>query len=350
MNPHEDPVRAVASMLEGGPFLWFPTGPRPTTLDATVGAVVQTSGSTGTGKRVVLSREALIAASRASRASLGADLTWHLVLPHHYVAGLMVVVRSLVGERAPITASPDLSDLRPTGGGDAISIVATQLHRALESPDAIRALARFDVVLVGGAALAPELRGRAVAAGVPLKETYGMSETCGGVVWDGHPLPGATVQILPDSLAPPGAGRIALGGSTLCDGYLNDAGTLEGAATRDGLLVTADWGRMEDSLLWVGGRLDDVVISGGINVDLGAVRRAVEALDAEATVVGVEDPEWGTRIVVFATDGTLLDWRDRLAPALSRTALPRQFVRVSALPRTPGGKPDRQALLALAAR
>lgn len=342
------PVRAVADMLAGGAFLYPEGSPRPASLDVGVGAIVQTSGSTGVGKRVVLSRSALLAAAAGSHAAVGMDLTWHLVLPPQYVAGLMVLVRSLAAGREPILASNDLSDLCVRGDGDAVSIVGTQLYRALGDTGTTRALARFDLVLVGGAALPQELRERASDAGIPLKESYGMTETCGGIVWDGVALPESSVQILADARAPQG-GRIALGGPTLCDGYLGEDDTIQ-SATTDGLLVTADWGHMEGGCLVVGGRLDDVVISGGVNVDLGAVRRAVESHDPDAAVLAVEDPEWGMRIVVFATSGSLLQWRDRLAPDLPRTALPRQVVRVSGLPRTAGGKPDRRALLALVPR
>ncbi|MEO7587629.1 MAG: AMP-binding protein [Arachnia sp.] len=348
MSATQDATGAVADMLGGGPHLWWATGDAPATLERGIGAVVQTSGSTGAGKRVVLSRAALLAAAQASRTALGADLTWHLVLPHRYVAGLMVLVRSLAVGRPPVLSSPDLADLRPSGDGDAVSIVATQLYRALDDPATVRRLTRFDAVLVGGAALAPELRRRAVDAGIRLRETYGMSETCGGLVWDGAPLPGALVDVRPDDRAPEGAGRIALGGPTLSDGYLDDSGAITPAA-RDGWLVTADWGTLRDGILQVGGRLDDVVITGGVNVDLGALRRAVEALDPDAAVLGVPDREWGTRIVLFSAGGSLAGWREQLASSLARTALPRQLVLVADLPRTAGGKPDREALLALAA-
>ncbi len=341
-------VPAVADMLAGGPCLYLEGALLPSTPDAGAGAIVSTSGSTGAGKRVVLSRSALLAAASGSRAAVGTDLTWHLVLPSHYVAGLMVMVRSLAVGRQPVLASPDLSDLRASGDGDAVSIVGTQLYRALRNPEATRALGQFDLVLVGGAALSQDLRERAADAGIALRETYGMSETCGGIVWDGLVLPGSSIRLLDDARAPRG-GRIALGGPTLCDGYLGDDGVTE-TATDDGLLITSDWGHLEQGRLVVGGRLDDVVISGGVNVDLGAVRRALEAIDPDAAVLAVEDPEWGHRIVLFATTGSLRQWRDTLAPGLPRTALPRELVRVERVPRTPGGKPDRHALLALVPR
>lgn len=339
------PADAVADMLAGGSHLWLCSGNPPPMPQGWTGAVVETSGSTGAGKKVMLSRSALLAAAAASRVALSADLTWHLVLPPHYVAGLMVLVRSLTVGRQPVMSSSNLADLRVTGEGDAVSVVATQLHRALGNAELTRRLAAFDAVLVGGSALAPDLRRRAEDAGIALRETYGMSETCGGVVWDGVPLPGTLVELLDDDHVPRGSGRVSLAGPTLCDGYLDESGSVCPATTA-GRLLTADWGRWLDGRLVVGGRIDDVIITGGVNVDLAAVRRAVEDADPLAAVLAVPDPEWGSRIVVFATSGSLEQWRDRLAPALSREALPRQVVIVDAVPRGAGGKPDRSTLLA----
>lgn len=341
-------LRPVREMLSGGDFVFTGPAPRPCLGDQGVGAVVETSGSTGQGSRVVLSRAALLAATTGSSAVLGRDLTWHLALPAGYVAGLMVLVRSLVAGREPVQAAGDLSDVRASGNGDAISLVGTQLHRALADPVRTRALAGFDLVLVGGAALSEELRSRALDAGIALRESYGMSETCGGIVWDGVALPGSAVRLSHDDRAPRG-GRILLSGPTLCNGYLNESGEVE-PVTENGWLATSDWGHMASERLVVGGRLDDVIISGGINVDLAAVRRAVERLDVEAAVLAVEDAEWGQRIVLFAASGSLEQWRERLAATLPRTALPRQLLTVGELPRTAGGKPDRRALLALVPR
>ena len=343
MNGFSEAVLGVRRMLEGGPALRLAPG-APAELRAGVGAVVQTSGSSGAGRLVVLSRAALLAAAAASRQRLGADLTWHLALAPHYVAGLMVLVRSLAGGRQPVPAAGDLSDLEATGDGDAVSIVPTQLHRALADPRTSGRLARFDAVLVGGAALAPDLRGRALDAGVRVIETYGMSETCGGCVWDGVPLPGVDVRILPHEKAPEGSGCIALAGPMLFDGYLGDPAATA-RALADGALLTSDFGRFADGHLTVGGRLDDVVITGGVNVDLAEVRRAVGLLDPDAAVLAVPDAEWGVRIVLFSHLGDLGWWRGELD--LPRTSLPRQFVRVNAVPRTAGGKPDRAKLLAL---
>ncbi|VEH71036.1 AMP-binding protein [Arachnia propionica] len=328
----------VSRMLDGGPALWLADGPAPR-LPRGVGAVVQTSGTTGSARRVVLSREALRAAARAARERVGGDLTWHLALPGRYVAGLMVQVRSAVaGRRAPVVPT-DLEGLAPTGDGDAISLVPTQLHRALGDAAVTQRLRAFDLILLGGAPLGAGLRERAGDAGLAVVESYGMSETSGGVVWDGKPLPGVWIGLCD--------GRVSIGGPTLFDGYLDDpAATAE--AMEEGTLLTHDRGRWEGGRLVITGRVDDVVISGGVNVDLAEVRAAAARIDPETAVLAVPDAEWGTRVVLFAPGGDLAGWREALAGALPRTWLPRQLVGTP-IPRTPGGKPDREALSGLIA-
>lgn len=327
--------------------MWLADGPRPDHVDS-FGAVVQTSGSAAGKKLVVLSREAMVAAADATSAWLGGPATWHLAVAPQYVAGLMVLVRGRLG-RGVRLASADLSTLEPASGINAISLVPTQLYRAVRDRKLAASLARFDAVLVGGAALAPDLRAAAEDSWIRVVETYGMSETCGGVVYDQMPLPGVSLRIEPDERAPQGQGRVVLGGPTLFDGYLG-RDDLTAEILTDGELRTGDWGRILDGRLCLGGRLDDVVITGGINVDLAAVRAAAQRIEVDTDVIAVPDPEWGVRIVLAATEGDLQRWRDDLAPFLPRAALPRQLLLLPALPRTAGGKPDRGVLRALAAR
>ena len=329
----------VRGLLDRGEGLWLADGEGAAPAGT---AVVGTSGSTGEPKRVVLRRDTLVAAARAAEERLGFAATWHLALDPRYVAGLMVLVRGLLGDGVA-EAGPDLATLRPREGRNAVSLVATQLYRALTSPGTTRALAAFDAVLVGGAALAPGLRARAEAVGIRVIETYGMSETCGGVVWDGVPLPGVDVRLGE-------RGRVELAGPTVFSGYLGRP-DLTAEVLSDGAVRTGDRGHLApDGRLVVDGRLDDVVQSGGVNVDLAAVRAAAAALDPETAVLAVDDEEWGARVVLVATGGTLDDWRDRLRPALPAACLPRQLVVVDAIPRGPGGKPDGAALTARVTR
>ncbi len=355
----------VSSLLSGalaGEYLLAPTTPegqgavprmlrdgRELATDAAV--VVTTSGSTGQPKGVLLSARAMAAAAGTFRARYGA-FTWTLALPAGYVAGLMVLVRGLLdqahGAQPTRVVPADLTGLDAAAGPNAISLVPTQLVRALRSPQLSQALARFDAVLVGGAAIDQRLLVQARTAGVRVLTSYGMSETCGGCVFEGRPLPGVQVDIA-------ATGRISIGGPMLFSGYLDDP-VASAAVLRGGRLLTNDrgeWVSRPDSAqqLRVLGRFDDVVTSGGVNVDLAAVQRAVDALGrGETVVVGVPDQEWGTRIVLACTTAqdSLADWQAALRPGLAPAALPRQLLVLPQLPRTSSGKPDRQLLRRLA--
>ncbi len=309
-------------------------------LDATDAPplVVETSGSTGVPKRVLLPREAVLASVAATARRLGGEGRWALVLPPTYVAGVQVVVRSLVAGHDPVVDG--WADDR--GSAQYTSVVPTQLHRLLDSPADVAALAAMEAVLLGGGPIDPALRRRAESAGIRVVATYGMAETCGGCVYDGYALDGAALAIGAD-------GRIRIGGPMLFAGYDGDpAATAE--ALEDGWFLTADAGRLdEDGRLQVLGRLDDVVISGGVNVPTPAVAaRLREHPDVvDAAVVGVPDEEWGHRVVAFVVSTSATDLQDLrawVADAHPRSWAPRDVVMVDALPLLPNGKVDRVAL------
>ena len=318
---------------------------------ADAAAIVATSGSTGTPKGVVLSRRALLAAAEGAQGVLG-PMTWTCVLPTTYVAGLMVLVRAHVAGRPVRFASSRLDDLDPAPGANAISIVPTQLFRALERPDVLAGLARYDAILLGGAAVDPALLDEARGRGLNLVTTYGMSETCGGCVWDGVPLPGVAVTLasadptLTSAELVEAPGRIQLGGDMAFSGYRLrpdlTAQTLSGRTVR-----TNDRGVWADGRLQVLGRLDDVVISGGVNIDLAEVQRAVEAVcPGTGVALALPDAEWGQTITLVTTDEhDIAWWRDQLGRHLGRAALPRLLTRLDVLPRTDSGKIDRRSLI-----
>ncbi|HLT61172.1 MAG TPA: AMP-binding protein, partial [Microlunatus sp.] len=168
---------------------------------ADVAALIATSGSTGEPKGVLLPASAMIAGAEATHARLGGPGSWTLALPAHYVAGLMVIVRGLLAGRPVRQARGDLADLdRPPGPGPHyLSLVPTQLTRALPDPELTGRLRGFDAILLGGAAAAPQLLTAAAEAGLRVITTYGSSETCGGCVYDGVPLPGVTIDLEPVS-------------------------------------------------------------------------------------------------------------------------------------------------------
>ncbi len=334
---------ALAGRCSLAPLAFGQTPPEALCLDEPIGsdiaAVIVTSGSTGTPKGVELSSRALLASADATRAALGA-FTWTCVLPTWYVAGLMVLVRGYAdrehGGGGVRFASKDLSDLNPDNGcPNAISIVPTQLERALQNPEIARSLARYDRVLVGGAALRAQTLEAAWEHGIKLTRTYGMSETCGGMVYDGYPLPG--IEILIE------AGRVKLRTPSAFSGYRGMPELT--AEVLDGDVVTTnDRGELVDGRLRLLGRFDDVVISGGVNVDLAAVQRVVDEIGAGAVIFGVPDDEWGTKIwLADEVERPLAWWRESLAKRLQKAALPKGVLG-GKLPRTTSGKVDLQKL------
>lgn len=305
------------------------------------GVVVATSGSTGNPKYVVLPTQALRSAADGFRAQYG-SFTWHCALPLHYVAGAMAVVRGILDEPHGggfVLTSSDLADLAARPGRNALCIVPTQLRRALVDPALVEVLARFDLVVVGGAASSQDLLAAAEAAGVRVMVSYGMSETCGGFAYDGRPLPGVDIDLA--------SGRVKVSTPARFAGYLGDP-ELTDQVLVDGWVVTndrAEWVDTPDGpRLRVLGRLDEVVITGGVNVDLAQLQAVLDRMCPDRlAVVAVPDPEWGQRIVLAAPEGTLETWRDRLRPVVGGPALPRQLL-VGELPRTPSGKIDRARL------
>jgi O-succinylbenzoic acid--CoA ligase len=308
--------------------------------------VVETSGSTGRPKRVVLSRDAVLASVAASARRLEGAGRWLLALPPSYVAGLQVVCRSLAAGHSPVLLDEHPSFAAATEAlGDEprfVSLVPTQLHRLLGT-DA-ESLRTFHTVLLGGGPIDGGLRARAADAGVRVVATYGSAETAGGCVYDGHPLDGVALALGPD-------GRIRIAGPTLFDRYDGDP-ELTAEVLVDGWFHTSDAGRLdEDGRLHVLGRVDDVVVTGGVNVPAPAVaaRLREHPVVEAAEVLGVPDEEWGNRLVAFVVGAVSLpEARDWVSEAHPRSWAPRQLVALDELPLLPNGKPDRLALKELA--
>jgi O-succinylbenzoic acid--CoA ligase len=303
---------------------------------------VETSGSTGTPKRVLLSRSAMRASADATHARLGGPGQWLLNLPPAYVAGLQVLFRSVRAGTEPVVQAGSFEDAAAamTGPRRYVSLVPTQLLRLLDG-DALRG---FDTVLVGGARLDPALRARALGAGVRVVATYGTSETCGGCVYDGRPLDGVAVKIGADA-------RVRIGGPVVFTGYDGQPG-LTAQAKEGDWFVTQDHGRIDhDGLLEVTGRVDDVVVSGGVNVPTPAVAARLRAHPGvrDAEVVGLPDEEWGQLVVaVLVGDLPLDDVRAWVAAEHPRAWAPRRVVHVDALPLLANGKVDRLGVERLA--
>jgi len=304
--------------------------------------VIATSGSTGEPKRVRLSRAAMRASALATQQRLGGPGQWVLNLPPTYVAGVQVLYRSVLAGTEPVVLG-DRDDLgsaweQMTADRRYVSLVPTQLYRALLDDAEVQDLSRYTAVLVGGGPLQPEARADAERRGIAVVQTYGMSETCGGCVYDGVPLDGVEVRI--------DDGEVLLRGPVLFDGYADEPERTD-AAFRDGWLVTNDRGHWaEDGRLRIDGRTDDVIISGGVKVPAPAVAAAVGSHpDIEAVeVLGVPDPEWGEVVVAFVVSREPVDLEDVRDLVVPRSWAPRAVIRLPDLPLLPNGKTDRVLL------
>lgn len=418
--PHEDTREVAANLARRIPA-------RASGRSVGVDMVLRTSGSTtGTGKLVGVSMDALVASARATHKRLGGAGIWVLALPAYHAAGVQVLVRAAVaGTRvfnaykeggfdpqhlaqvidAACAAAADcdagssfdddaVSSCAGGAGGEAegalaadaagracpvyTSLVPTQLRRGLDDEQLRVALARLDAVLIGGAAADAQLLAQAKAAGIKVVTTYGMSETCGGCVYDGQPLPGVSMDV--DQVT----GAIWLSGPMLATGYLGDeeltrrcfvsrpqahcgGGAGSGAGTGEPArrwFITSDRGQIVDGRLQVLGRLDDVIISGGIKVEPGPIEAllALNPLVSECAVVGLPDPTWGqavTAVVVPAStpglgrvdQGAIVaQIRVYLEQKLSGAQCPKQVLLADALPYKGIGKVDRRALAQSLAR
>jgi O-succinylbenzoic acid--CoA ligase len=321
-------------------------------IDDDVAVVVSTSGTTGVPKGAMLTAAALTASAEATHRRLGGPGQWLLALPAHHVAGLQVLVRSVVAGTTPVAvdAAADGIDLTSAvtslgPGRRYTSLVAAQLDKALRNPAAAEALASLDAVLIGGGPMPAGVAERASAAGISVVRTYGMSETAGGCVYDGVPLDGVQVRI--------DDGRVVLGGATLAKGYRNPVEPDPFAES--GWFRTDDIGSVDDSgVLQVLGRVDDAISTGGLTVlpQLVEAALASHSAVAESAVFGVADERLGQRVVaaIVLTPGsaapTLAELREHVASALSSTAAPREIHIVQDLPRRGIGKVDRRELAA----
>ena len=298
--------------------------------------VVTTSGSTGTPKVLVHTHDSLGAHAAAVHRHLGVDPVrdrWLATLPLNHLGGFGVVARSVrTGTPVDVLPSFDAEVVAAAPhrlGATLVSLVPTALDRIDPAP--------FRWVVLGGSA-DPAVRPPNVV------RTYGLTETGGGVVYEGTPLPGVEVRI-------GDGGRIGLRTATTARGRRAPDGTVAAVVDDDGWLATGDLGRWTaDGRLAVEGRSDDLIVTGGENVWPGPVEDALRShpLVADAVVVGAPDPEWGQRVVAVVVPQasgaapTLDALRTHVKDRLPAAAAPRELRLVAAIPRTALGKAVRR--------
>ena len=318
----------TAALVGDGPTLGF--GEISSEYAPSYAAVaIGTSGTTGTSKEVLLTSTALISSAKASNKFLGAQSgdTWSLLLPLTHIAAVNVIIRSMELGTTPI-------DLRDCDGeypkANYTAIVPTQLFRALNGDQSLLShLKSTKAVLVGGAALSQTLRNQAELAGIKVITTYGMTETCGGCVYDGVALEGIEIEIR--------KGKICIRGPILASSI----------PLIDGWFETSDLGEFNNDQLVVIGRSDDVIISGGENLSLNAVENSLSLAfpDTQFAAFAVEDSQWGQSLQV-AVVGTISD--DQITAHLEKDlgyfAKPKGIHRMTSLPLLGIGKIDRKTL------
>lgn len=325
-------------------------------IDDDVALVAATSGTTGTPKGALLTAASLRASATATHDRLGGPGSWLLAVPPHHIAGVQVLVRSVLAGTTPVemdVTKPskgfDITELpravRALGSGRRYtSLVAAQLAKALAHPAAAAGLAELDAVLLGGGPAPRPVLDAAAAAGITVVRTYGMSETAGGCVYDGLPLDGVRLRVAD--------GRIIVGGATVAKGYRNPVDPDPFA--QPGWFTTDDLGALDDrGVLTVLGRADDAISTGGLTVLPQPVEAALCAHPAvsDCAVFGVPDARLGQRVVaaIVLHDGreapTLEALRAHVTRTLDATAAPRELHIVDALPRRGIGKVDRMALV-----
>ena len=275
---------------------------------------ITTSGSSGLPKEILLPASAMIFSAENAIQFLGAKLSdkWSLLLSPEHAAGLNVLIRSIKLETQPVTIEE---------AADFTAIVPTQLFRALNGDSKLlQHLKNCRAVLVGGAAADSQLLSAANNAGINCVTTYGMTETSGGCVYNGLPLPGVEIRVNE---------TIEIKGPMLAK-----------VETKDGYFVTQDTGYIEDGKLIITGRIDDVINSGGKKVSLSKVEKV---LGEDFAAFGNQSSEWGTNLNI-ATCSQMSDEEIQLILSVKFGVKAAQIIRIKEIPRTALLKIDRPAL------
>jgi len=359
---------------------WLAAGPLPSpdSIDeAKVHSLIYTSGTTGSPKGALLTHANFYWSAVASGEHLGVDPSdrWLACMPLFHVGGLSILLRSAIyGTTAVIHDGFDEARVNHairSEGVTLLSVVATMLRRMLAAdeepyPSSVRA------ALVGGGPVPRDLLEAAQARGLPVLQTYGLTEAASQVATlsaadalrklgsAGRPLPATTVaiEVAGDVEARPAerneVGEILVAGPSVFPGYLGrpDA-TAE--VLRDGWLHTGDLGYLdEEGYLYVADRRDDLIISGGENVYPAEVEAALATHPAvlEAAVVGLPDPRWGALVAALVVSAagatpTAAELTAHLRTRLAGYKLPRRIeLSAEPLPRTASGKLQRHLVRA----
>ena len=292
-------------------------------VDDEIGLVMLTSGSSGPAKAAELTWDALRASAELTQSALRGQgvPAWYPCLPANHIGGLAVLLRAILSDAELVWGHPEDVARGPERGATHVAVVRTQLARY--------DLSRYERVLLGGAR-PPGNRANNVVA------TWGMTETGSGVVYDGVALAGVDVASVD--------GEICVRSPTLFRSYrTSPRPSALGPDGHDDWFPTGDGGTVDNGRVSVHGRLGFVINTGGEKLwpeDLEAVVASVQGV-RDVAVTGVQDDEWGQRVVVLVvSDGTLSDEAVRAVAAerIGPWAKPKEIRHVVAIPRTGNGK------------
>ena len=323
------------------------------------GLLVCTSGSTGNPKAVEISAAALLSATKLVNAKFENPASWLLAINPAFIGGAMVIARAITqdqkweygldenGKFSPEIFAGIAQAFIAQNGRVRTSLVAAQLS-SLIAQDHINLLKKFDAILVGGGQMSPEVYKNLKDDGVNLIRTYGMTETCGGVVWDGKALDDVSIRI--ENPANGGAGRISINSpsnATCYHGNSEGIKQLNEITFNNNWIMTQDIGTYENATLKVIGRSDDIVISGGVNVSVHAIENVLRDQPGveDAVVFAMPDKIWGTIVAaVIVGNAELLVLQDAVEKELGSPAKPRIIKFAHELPLLPNGKIDVDSL------
>ncbi len=334
-----------------------------------------TSGTTASPKIVPLKRSQMYAAANSSAKNLRPEPNhlWLLCLPLNHIGGISIILRTLIygtgiyrSDSFNEYAIKDLLSVHPKI--QAVSLVPTMLDRLLKQPD-FNIHKNFKAILLGGGPSTKHSLLNCISKGIPIISSYGMTETCAQIVANsilsplekqtllssvGKPLAHNRIQIRDEqgnTLTENKSGLIWLKGPQVFDGYFNDKNN-DSFFDKDGWFKTGDFGRINSAgYLFIENRRTDLIVSGGENINPFEVEETIMTINGilEAAIIGVDDNEWGQKVVAFVTlDDTIPfnsgELKSKLKGKIADFKLPKDVFIVDELPKTTTGKIKRQAL------
>lgn len=335
---------------------------QPSDLES-VASIMYTSGTTGQPKGVLQRFKNHLASARGTQENMGitAEDCWLCAVPLFHISGLSIVVRQLVlGCSIRLYDKFDeqqvTQDLKE-GRGTVISVVATMLQKLLSVYPEAGYSVSFKGMLLGGGPIAPDKLAQCEEKGIPVIQSYGMTETCSQVVAlkfedaalkigsAGQPLKDMQIKIV-DELGQEQpekqVGEILLKGPNVVSGYLNHRQPEKWTA--DGWFKTGDMGYLDaQGYLYLVSRLSELIISGGENIYPTEVEQVLQAITGikAAAVVGEPDAQWGAVPVAYVISDqeiTLAQIQDQCSRKLAKYKRPKHIYFCHSFPQTASGK------------